>query len=357
MKKSGIYFSIVISFMLHSCKNNSNPSEEEILHNLKREIEKREFIEDAIDSLRSYVYEGKVFLTENNLNSFFIIDNHFNRVSQLDDEMNLVNTFLKNGDGPNEHVGIKRFFNFSNSSYTTFDHSQQLFRLFDNKDSILVFNKFEGDRWVDDIAQLNDSVYLFPENYQDEYSFVVKDLLNNKLSSRISIVSLLNSIIPARELEKLPFEKNLIFEGYFSQGSGDKIVYTCNKAGLFFVFSDSGEFLYVSRTIDKLPIPKFGMKEISPGYFLHEVIPDLRGTKSRAINQDYIFILSNILLPSYSDKKPIDVYSSKDGVYQFSFFVPKLNDGQVADQISVWQNYLYVLFENSTIVQYELNFN
>lgn len=61
MKKSGIYFSIVISFMLHSCKNNSNPSEEEILHNLKREIEKREFIEDAIDSLRSYVYEGKVF--------------------------------------------------------------------------------------------------------------------------------------------------------------------------------------------------------------------------------------------------------------------------------------------------------
>lgn len=357
MKKFVLFSSVFISFILSSCSNQEVISEDVVLENLKEEIKNRIIVNEAIDSLASFAYEGKAFLIDNTSDSILIIDNTINQVFLFDDDLNLINGYLKQGDGPGEHVGVKRFFFTSGFSYSTFDHSQQLFRIFDRNDSVLVFNKFDGDIWVDDMVQINDSIYLFPENFQDEYSFVVKNLINNEILFKYNVLDLLSGVVSDDALKQLPYDKNLIFEGYFSKGDGDEIVYTSNKTGLFFVFNSSGKFLYTKRTIDKLPLPKFGKKEIAPGYFLHEVVPDFRGNKSRAINENFVFILSNILLPSYYGRRPIDIYSVNSGEYLFSFFVPNLNDGQESVEIAVIGNLLYVLYENSTIVKYELKRN
>lgn len=353
MNKFVLFSLVFISFILSSCGNQEVISEDVVLENLKKEIKNRIFVNEAIDSLASFPYEGKAFLIANTSDSILIIDNTINQVFLFDEDLNLIDVFLKQGEGPGEHVGIKRFFFTSGFSYSTFDHSQQLFRIFDQNDSVLVFNKFEGDIWVDDMAQINDSVYLFPENFQNEYSFVVKNLINNRILFKYNIVDLLRGVFSDDVLKELPYDKNLIFEGYFSKGDGDEIVYTSNKTGLFFVFNSSGKFLFTKRTIDKLPLPKFGRKEIAPGYFLHEVVPDFRGNKSRAINDNFVFVLSNILLPSYNGRRPIDIYSIDSGEYLFSFFVPNLSDGQESVEITVTGNFLYVLYENSTIVKYE----
>lgn len=132
----------------------------------------------------------------------------------------------------------------------------------------------------------------------------------------------------------------------------EKVVYSCNKTGIFFVFDQKGAPLATMRTIDQLPVPKLAKHEICPGYLVHGLEPDLRGNYSRGINQQHIFILSNLLLPSYDNKRPVDVYDHLSKDYIFSFFLPNLDNGQMPDEISVDKDHLHVLYENGTIVKY-----
>jgi hypothetical protein len=57
---------------------------------------------------------------------------------------------------------------------------------------------------------------------------------------------------------------------------------------------------------------------------------------------------------SYLGKRAVDVYSIYTREYLYSFFIANMDDGQEVDEISIYDNNLYVLYENSTIVKYHL---
>jgi hypothetical protein len=354
MENFKILCTLIVFSLLCSCRVGEGKETELILESLGKEINNRTFKDNIIEKISEYSYDGKAFLISANSDSVWIVDNYLNQVVILDSNLSYINKFLDGGEGPSEHVGLKRVFFNSNGGYSTFDHSQQLFRIFNEKDSIELFYKFDGEKWVDDIVQLHNNTYLFPESFEDKYRFIVKNFETDSIIREYNIIDLLEGLFPESILQSIDYEKNLIFEGYFSSGSGDCVVYTCNKAGIFFVFDKYGEFINSYRTLDKLSIPKFGKREISPGYFAHEVFPDIRGNYSRAIGNGKVYILSNIVKLSYLGKRAVDVYSIYTREYLYSFFIANMDDGQEVDEISIYDNNLYVLYENSTIVKYHL---
>lgn len=354
MENFKILFTLIVFSLLCSCQEGEVKETESILEILGKEVKNRTLKDNIIEKISEYSYDGKAFLISANSDSVWIIDNYSNQVLILDSNLSYINKFLDGGDGPSEHVGLKRVFFNLNGGYSTFDHSQQLFRIFDEKDSIKLFYKFDGDNWVDDMVQLNNNTYLYPESFEDKYRFLVKNFETDSIIKEHNIIDLINGLFPESVLQSIDYEKNLIFEGYFSSGSGERVVYTCNKAGLFFVFDKDGEFINSYRTLDKLSIPKFGKREISPGYFAHEVFPDIRGNYSRGISNGMVYILSNIVKLSYLGQRAVDVYSVDTKEYLYSFFIPNLDDGQEVEEIVVFDNSLYVLYENSSIVKYRL---
>jgi hypothetical protein len=341
--------------ILISCRSGGTNEADAIIQKVVKEIKNRTFKEDSILKIGEYSYEGKAFLISANKDSIWLIDNYLNKVIVLDSNLQYQNDFINIGEGPKEHVGLKRVFFGSGGEYSTFDFSQQLYRKFDSLDSLLIFDKFDGENWVNDMVQLDVDIYLLAEASDDQYRFIVKNFTQDSIIGEYTIESLLESLFSVDELKSLPFDKNLIFEGYFSSGSGGFVVYTCNKAGLAITFDKFGKFQKVFQTIDRLPIPNFVKREVSAGYFVHEVSPDLRGNFSRGISNGMVYILSNILELSYDGKRPIDVYSAENGQYQYSFLVPNLGDGQESNEIVVFDNNLYVLYENSTVVKYSLH--
>lgn len=345
-------FSIILFF---SCRNEEANDQDVILKKLGKQIKNRVFHENVVTEIMKFTYEGRASLVSANSDSVWLIDNYLNKVTVLDENLIFKNSFLDKGEGPKEHVGLKRVFFEGESSYSTFDFSQQLFRTFDFADSMVIFDKFEPEKWVNDIVQLKEDVYLISEAFEDDYKFKIINFKERIVIIEYDILNLLEDVLSIPDIKSIAYDKNLIFEGYFSSGSGDFIVYTFNKAGFFILFNKNGEYVGIFQTIDKLPLPKFSTREISPGYLVHEVVPDLRGNFSRGINEKNVFILSNILEPSYKNKRPIDIYDIKDGKYLYSFFVPNLEDGQTPNEIFVYNDNLYVLYENSDVVKYKLN--
>ncbi|MCE7056691.1 hypothetical protein LZF95_18545 [Algoriphagus sp. AGSA1] len=355
MNKINVHIIAFFVSLLFSCSGDKRNETDRIIQNLGEEIKNRVFHENIITRIGDFAYDGKAFLISASKDSIWLVDNYLNKVIVLDSTLSFLNDFINKGEGPNEHVGLKRVFFESNNEYSTFDFSQQLFRKFDSSDSLLLFNKFDGDNWVNDMVQLTVDTYLFAEASDDQYRFLVKNFVRDSVIREYQIVDLLDSFLSDRELQSIPYDKNLIFEGYFSAGSGNYVVYTCNKAGYAFVFDKTGGFVNAFQTIDKLPIPSFVKKEISPGYLVHEVSPDLRGNFSRAISNGKVYVLSNVLEPSYGGERPIDVYSASNGKYQYSFLVPNLEDGQGSNEITVFGGSLFLLYENSTVVKYSLH--
>ena len=347
-----IYYCLFLCFILLGCEFKTTDNQQSIIKDIAKKIEHRNFKNDVIMEQDRYVYENKAFLIQAINNQLFIIDNQLNQVTQLDHQLGQVGKYLSSGEGPKEHLGVKRFFNMDEKTYLTFDHSQQLIRKFNETDSLLMFFKIKDGDWVNDMVHLKENLFLTTRAGDDYFKFVVFDGKKEEFIKEYSLESLLSPYFNQKEIDALPLDKNLIFEGYFASGSGGYIVYSCNKVGLFFAFDQNGIPKITGRTIDQLPLPKLTKNEISKGYWVYGLEPDLRGNYSRAINQDYVFILSNFLLTSYKNKRPIDVYDLETGNYILSFFLPNLEDGQMPDEISIYKNDLYVLYENGTIVKY-----
>jgi hypothetical protein len=346
-----ICFYFLIIFLI-GCDLKFSGNQDMVFEEIGKAIRKRNFKDNLLVELGRFEYDQKAFLIQTFENRLLLINNQQNQVLMLDENLNPTDQKIKAGEGPSEHVGVKRLFFFDDLSYLTFDHSQQLIRVFNKADSLISFYKIKQGEWIHDIVHLEQDKFLTSLSGDDYFSFVVFNSSQNVFTDAYQIDDLLKRVLSENELEDLPLDKNLVFEGYFSGGREGKVVYSCNKTGILFLFDQKGAPLATMRTIDQLPVPKLAKHEISPGYLVHGLEPDLRGNYSRGINQQYIFILSNLLLPSYDNKRPVDVYDHLSEKYIFSFFLPNLEDGQMPDEITVDKNQLYVLYENGTIVKY-----
>ena len=224
-----------------------------------------------------------------------------------------------------------------------------------NIDSLNYYMSFrDNDLWISDCTSIGEDIFLTANSNDFDFNFSIYNIKQKKIISKIDIVPIIKQLYP---LYNIPEKgRDIIFEGYFSKSPNDKIIYSCNKIGAVFLFTEKGEFIKAFKTIDELGVPKFKLKNVGNGIKMHTLEPDFYGNYSRAINNDFIIILSNILSEKYSENRILDVYNPKEGDYLFSYLLDNLKDGQKPDQIVADEKYLYVLFENSSINRYEITY-
>ena len=68
-------------------------------------------------------------------------------------------------------------------------------------------------------------------------------------------------------------------------------------------------------------------------------------TTSLSVNQDYLYILSNISDKRYKGKRVIDAYSTKDGSYIKSYVAPS-QENKLATGIETDSKFLYLIYND-----------
>ncbi len=212
-----ICFSLLIIILI-GCDLKFSGSEDMVFEEIGKAIRKRNFKDNLLVELGRFEYDQKEFLIQTFENRLLLINNQQNQVLILDENLNPIDQKIKAGDGPLEHVGIKILFFFEDLSYLTFDHSQQLIRVFDRADSLISFYKIKQGKWIHDMVHLEQDKFLATLSGDDYFSFVVFNSSQNDFTYAYQIGDLLQRILNENELKNLPLDKNLVFEGYFSGG-------------------------------------------------------------------------------------------------------------------------------------------
>ena len=363
MKKKNLIYTglliVILSFIFFNKEENKHPeNQNEIISNLHQNISKRVFNSSMKLTKRdSITYEGKAFLIFLNKEKFWLLDNYSNKIVSYSKNLEFKESIGVRGESPSEHQSIKNA-DFIEKGYYTFDFEQQMIKKFTPKKNIDSLNYYmsfrDNDLWISDCTSIGEDIFLTANSNDFDFNFSIYNIKQKKIISKIDIVPIIKQLYP---LYNIPEKgRDIIFEGYFSKSPNDKIIYSCNKIGAVFLFTEKGEFIKAFKTIDELGVPKFKLKNVGNGIKMHTLEPDFYGNYSRAINNDFIFILSNILSEKYSENRILDVYNPKEGDYLFSYLLDNLKDGQKPDQIVADEKYLYVLFENSSINRYEITY-
>ena len=359
-KKNLIYiglFVVILSFIFFNKKENKHPeNQNEIISNLRGNISKRIF-NNSIKLIKrdSVAYEGKAFLIFLNKEKFWLLDNYSNKIVSYSKKLEFIESNGVRGESPSEHQSIKNA-DFIEKGYYTFDFEQQMIKKFTtnrNIDSLNYYMSFrDDDLWISDCTSIGEDIFLTANSNDFDFNFSLYNIKQKKIISKIDIVPIIKQLYPLYNISEKGID--IIFEGYFSKSPKGEIIYSCNKIGAVFLFTERGKFIKAFKTIDELGVPKFKLKNVGNGIKIHTLEPDFYGNYSRAINTNFIFILSNILSERYSENRILDIYDPKEGDYLFSYLLDNLKDGQKPDQIVADEKYLYVLFENSSIDRYEI---
>ncbi len=347
-----IILSISIFFILKSNRKINSINNRDVIRNVKKNISKRKLISE-LSPQKKVEYVGESVIISQNKDSIWILDNYKSKIVLYDKELNLLSTYGKKGESPSEHISIKNA-NFTNNGYYTFDFHQQMAKKFAYNDSLEYYFGFKNlDISVSDCLHLKEDLLLVASaNENEKYSISLYNMKNKRLIKQHFIEDIVQNLYPNYELSDKG--KDLIFEGYFSKGSSGNVIYSFNKVGAFLVFNSKGDFVKAIKTIDELGIPRFQLKDAGNGIFFHTVVPDFYGNFARGISGNYAYILSNFLLPSYKERRVLDIYDIEKGAYVKSLFINNLDNDEKPNQISVYDNQLFILFENSTIAKYNL---
>lgn len=199
--------------------------------------------------------------------------------------------------------------------------------------------------------------YFFSASYLKDGRFVVSAKENGELG--FYFVN-----IQSRDISKfhrLPYSDNvqkksleLVFGGDFVYKSEyDFFYYYGYHVGVIYKYDLKGNLLEEIKTIDETPPPKPYDKQITADLILHEIFPPNVFFMSSDITGNQIFHLSEL---GRKGTKNIDIYNSSNGKYNGSILLQGLPDGQLPEVIQVEGNLLYILFENSTLAKYEIQF-
>ena len=255
----------------------------------------------------------------------------------------------KKGFGPPEGNGKLMFFNILKDSYSVYDFDKQLFKVFDYEDKLISYHKNYGLNIYRGTGIGTESYLIFDDEDSDgtPVGFYVYNFKNKKESERISLATLeLTSITDQKEF------LGQLFDGKFvTSSSRDYSLFYCRFGGGVFLFDKRGQLLYFKTTVDETPFPKIKKKDLGGGQYTLAPDPNYSFFLSAALNDSYIYLLNNI---SKKESKTIDVYSIDGFKYVKSFVLPDLVDGQRATEITVNGNVLYVLYENNTLISYEI---
>jgi len=350
---SGIVLSMILFtgiFLFYNGRINDHKQAGLKTADIKQNIKKRVFKDNFVKK-NDFQFEGKVISLINDRESLVIIDAMTNQIVQLDYNGHVFNRFGKSGDAPWE-IRQLIYGAVSNGNYYTFDRTKQVLNGKSIKGDAINFTYQSKDHLLNNMILLADGKFVSTYSNGVDFDFLTFDAGAkkniNKISIREKILKRYN-IYPKSDAE-------LVFEGYFSKNSRNQIVYSCNKAGLFFLLNDKGGIDYMANTIDNIDLPMPAHVDRGGGFTEFTIKPDIYVNYSRCIDNNHVYILSNILGDKYKKNRVIDVYDIKNGVYLYSLKIPALNDTQKSVEIAISNSgLLSVVYEDMKIVNYQIN--
>ena len=137
-----------------------------------------------------------------------------------------------------------------------------------------------------------------------------------------------------------------------------RLIYIYFYRNQFICMDTSMNILYKANTIDTISHAKIKVGQITSENAITMTSPAFIVNKQSSIFGNQLFIHSNLLSKNENKKKfdeasVIDVYNLKNGVYQFSFYIPNYYKNEMKT-FKVLENTLIVLYDHY-ILTYELN--
>jgi len=138
-----------------------------------------------------------------------------------------------------------------------------------------------------------------------------------------------------------------------------KMIYVYYYRNQFLCTDSNLNLLYKGKTIDTISHAQIKVSKIKSTGQITMAAPPLYVNKRACANEKYLFIQSALRANNETDYmikdvSMIDVYSIKDGKYQFSFYLPDFRGFKVRD-FKVYGQSLYALYDHY-LYKYQLNF-
>ncbi|TDQ10274.1 hypothetical protein [Pedobacter metabolipauper] len=152
-------------------------------------------------------------------------------------------------------------------------------------------------------------------------------------------------------------------DGYFGNDGflrydkeNSRFIYSYLYSGEFLCLDTNLNLLYKSKTIDTVTLPKLKLgvfkTKLKNGKYANkttQISPPSFINSDFAINNGFVYIISQLKADNessaeFKENQPIDVYSIKDGKYQYSFYIPKYNRFKLK-RIEVTSNQIIAIFD------------
>ena len=276
-----------------------------------------------------------------------LVDQEKQALIKLDKKGNIINIYGKRGGGPNENQRIKDAY-AGNEWYGIVDNSKDIFKYVSlMADTTILSHGFHDH--IDRGVFLEDSLLAITNAENNDLIINIVDS-GNRIKKRISLKDTLH--YQDKYID-------LVYEGEFTRLNGNNVFcYFAYRHSFFMLIDREGQINHIGHTIDNIAPPKPSATTIGE-FTVHGVEPDVMVNLQADIDDEYLYILSNVIEKENTGKhRAIDVYEVATGSYMFSIKVPLLKDGQTPIGFDVAGGGLVVLYENFGIAEYDmLNLN
>lgn len=252
--------------------------------------------------------------------------------------------FGSKGGDPLENERIKSI-DYDQGFIYMVDNSRAMVKKLDNNGILLKYKKF--DFYLDNGVYIGDGRFVLSgdDKNSGEYGLKIYSIEEDRFISEFSFESVIEP--ESKDLIGIVYEGNLLKTELYNG-----FIYYCYRTGLFLRFEHNGDLVYRKKTIDETPVPKPVHKDLGGGYTSYDAYPPQVFQYSASVVDGHLFILSNI---AANFNKEIDIYNLDNGDYLGSIALPNLEDGQKPKEILVEGSDLVVLYENMTLVCYEMD--
>ncbi len=311
-------------------------------------ISNRVFSHENLVRVEEFEIIGRITKIYRSSGSIWVVDAATNQISQFLDGFKPGNVLSRSGGAPWENSSIWYFEKVEDGHYIL-DRPKKMIKKYNLNDSLEYY--FKAKDYIDNCSRLADENFLFTRETGNDFQFVTTDIKTSEVNNVQSIKEMIFATY-----KKFPDRnRSLVFEGNYSRNRAGQSIYYFYKFGYLLLFDSVGNIKHGLRTIDNFELPDPVSRQLGPGIQEESVEPDIFVNSSACMDENNIYILSNIIKSAYKNGKVIDVYSINEGKYLYSFLVPNLKNGEEPTEIAKEDdNKISVLYEDMTISTYEI---
>ena len=258
---------------------------------------------------------------------------------------------------------VNSLLNFGKEGYiSSFTTDESHFYVVNNDERTLRKHKMDNEEVysLKPFERLDNAIFMHGDNYiishyqkeEDEwkYKFTIYNVESKRILNSYSFVDLLEKRFNKSYGEECA---DFIFQGWFTSNT-DTTFYVSDRTSLVFAFDNQGNLIYIKEEINGISLPIDKERKFLGNRTCH-LTPDRRRIRSSSSDDEYLYLLSNILDNS-DEYAVIDIYGVDGGYYAGSARVPYLNGdfSPYPNNISTAEGSIIVIYDDKSIVEYKL---